>query len=77
VRLRVRELAEARSLTISRFQREANIPMSTARRLWYSTSNGKEHGPLLRLVNLEMLEQVSRYFGVEPGELLESIKARP
>ena len=70
VRLRVRELAEAKGLNISSFQREAQIPMSTARRLWYSTSNGKESGPSLKLVNLEVLEHLSEFFRIEPGKLL-------
>ena len=70
VRLRVRELAEARGLTISSLQREAKIPMSTARRVWYSTSDGSAHGPPLKLVNLELIDQLARFFGVEPGALL-------
>ena len=71
IRLCVRELAEAQGLNISRFQREAKIPMSTARRLWYSTSDGKEKGPPLKLVNLEVIEQLSKFFDVVPGALLE------
>jgi hypothetical protein len=71
IRLRVRELAEAQGLNISRFQQEAKIPMSTARRLGYSTSDGKEKGPPLKLVNLEMIEQLSKFFDMAPGALLE------
>ena len=71
IRLRVRELAEIRGLNISSLQREAQIPMSTARRLWYSTSNGKENGPPIKLVNLETIELLSDFFGVEPGKLLK------
>jgi hypothetical protein len=70
VRLRVRELAEARGLNISSLQREAKIPMSTARRVWYSTSDGSANGPPLQLVNLEVIDQLSRFFRVEPGKLL-------
>ena len=73
VRLRVKELAEARGLNISSLQREAKIPMSTARRVWYSTSDGKEKGPPLKLVNLEAVDRLSRYFQVEPGDLLERV----
>ncbi len=72
VRLRIRELAEARGLNISSFQREAKVPMSTARRVWYSTSDGSEHGPPLKLVNLEVIDQLATFFGVAPGELLAS-----
>ena len=77
VRLRIKELAEARGLNISSLQREAKIPMSTARRLWYSTSDGSEDGPPLKLVNMEVIDQLSRFFGVSPGELLEQIGKRP
>lgn len=73
VRLRVKELAEARGLNISSLQREAKIPMSTARRVWYSTSDGSEKGPPLKLVNLEVVDRLSQYFHVEPGDLLERV----
>ncbi len=71
VRLRVKEIAEARGLNISSLQREAKIPMSTARRVWYSTSDGSEDGPPLKLVNLEVIDQLSRFFNISPGDLLE------
>lgn len=71
VRLRVKDLAEARGLNISSLQREAKIPMSTARRIWYSTSDGSEKGPALKLVNLEVVDQLARFFDVAPGELFE------
>lgn len=70
IRLRVRELAEARGFNISSLQREARIPMSTARRVWYSTSDGSEQGPPLKMVNLDLIDQLSRFFEVFPGELL-------
>ncbi|NJM06768.1 helix-turn-helix transcriptional regulator [Candidatus Gracilibacteria bacterium] len=73
VRLRIRELAEARGLNISSLQREAKIPMSTARRIWYSTSDGSEKGPPLKLVNLEVIDQLARFFDIQPGELFEHI----
>jgi hypothetical protein len=71
VRLRIKEVAEARGLNISSLQREAKIPMSTARRVWYSTSDGSEDGPPLKLVNLEVIDQLSRFFNISPGDLLE------
>lgn len=72
VRLRVRELAEARGLNISSLQREARIPMSTARRVWYSTSDGKSEGPPLKLVNLDIIERLAHFFQVAPGDLLSN-----
>ena len=71
VRLRVRELAEAKKLNISSLQRGAQIPMSTARRLWYSTSDGKENGPPLKSVNLETVELLADFFRIEPGKLFQ------
>lgn len=76
VHLRVKELAEARGLNISSLQREAKIPMSTARRVWYSTSDGSENGPPLKLVNLEVVDQLSRFFGITPGELFERVEQK-
>lgn len=71
VRLRVRELAEARGLNISTFQREANLGMSTARRLWHNTSDGNPKGPPLRRLDYDSLEALCRFFQVTPSELLE------
>ncbi len=74
IRLKIREIAETRGLNISSFQREAKIPMSTARRLWYSTGDGKENGPALKLVNLDIIERIAEFFEVDLGDLLESEK---
>jgi DNA-binding Xre family transcriptional regulator len=71
VRLRVRELAEARRLNISTFQREANLGMSTARRLWHNTSDGNPKGPPLRRLDYDSLELLCRFFNVTPNELIE------
>ena len=71
MRLRVRELAEARGLNISTFQREANLGMSTARRLWHNTSNGNPKGPPLRRLDYDSLELLCRFFGVTPTDLIE------
>ncbi len=73
VRLRVRELAEARGLNISTFQREANLGMSTARRLWHNTSTGNPHGPPLRRLDYDSLEVLCRFFGVTPNEVIEIV----
>jgi DNA-binding Xre family transcriptional regulator len=71
VRLRVRELAEARGLNISTFQREANLGMSTARRLWHNTSTGNPNGPPLRRLDYDSLEALCHFFSVTPSELIE------
>jgi transcriptional regulator with XRE-family HTH domain len=69
IRLRVRELGEAQGLNLSQLQRRVNLSMSTARRVWYSTSDGNAHGPPLKQVSLEVIEQIADYLGVTPGEL--------
>jgi DNA-binding Xre family transcriptional regulator len=71
VRLRVRELAEAQGLNLATFQREAKLGMSTARRLWYNTSDGNANGPPLRRLDYDSLEVLCRFFGVTPNELIE------
>jgi transcriptional regulator with XRE-family HTH domain len=73
LRLRVREVAEEHGLTLGRFQRTLGLSMSTARRVWYSTSNGREQGERLKQVSLEVVEQIADYFGVAPGTLLEKV----
>lgn len=69
IRLRVREIAEAHSFNLSQFQRKVDLSMSTARRVWYSTSDGNPNGPPLKQVSLDVIEQIADYFRVTPGEL--------
>jgi hypothetical protein len=76
VRLRVRELAEARGLNLSTFQREAKLPMSTARRVWFSTSSGSAQGEPLAQISFDVIDTLSRFFGVEPGDLFERVSEK-
>jgi hypothetical protein len=77
-RLRIRELAEARGLNLSQLWGAVNrrttqaepIALNTMRRYWYSTKDGKETGPDLELVNLDILVTIARVLGVSAGELL-------
>ena len=69
VRLRVRELAEIKGMNLAQLQRRVNLSMSTARRVWYSTSGGNAHGPPLKQVSLDVIEQIADFFQVAPGEL--------
>lgn len=71
VRLRVKELAQARGLNLSTFQRQADLGMTTARRLWHNTSDGTPGGPPLRRLDYDSLELLCRFFGVTPNELIE------
>lgn len=74
VRLRVRELAQARGLNLSTFQREAKLPMSTARRVWFSTSTGSPEGEPLQQISFDVIDSLSLFFDVAPGELFERIQ---
>ena len=56
-------------MNLWRFHKAAHLPMGTARRLWYSTSDGKAEGPALRAVNLESLERAAQCLGVSVAEL--------
>lgn len=69
IRLRVRELGEASNLNLAQFQRKVDLSVSTARRVWYSTSDGSAEGPPLKQVSLDVIEQIADYFKVAPGEL--------
>lgn len=73
IRLRVRLLAETRGLNLSTFQREAKLPMTTARRIWFSTSTGSVDGPPLAHISFDVLDHLSQFFGVEPGDLIERV----
>lgn len=73
VRLRVRQLAEDRGLNLSTFQREAKLPMTTARRVWFSTGTGSIEGEPLAQISFEVIDTLSRFFGVPPGDLFERV----
>lgn len=73
IRLRVREIAEAQGLTLNQFQRRLGLSMSTSRRMWYGTSDGREHGDRLKQVSLDVIEKIADYFAVAPGALLEKV----
>ncbi len=71
VKLRIQQLAEERGITLATFQREAKLPPATARRIWYSTSNGSRHGPSLESADFRILEIAAAFLGVSIGELFE------
>jgi DNA-binding Xre family transcriptional regulator len=71
LRLRVREVAEARGWKLGTLQRKSGISMTSARRLWYGTTDGREVGEPLQQVHLPSLEAIARELGVRPLELFE------
>ncbi len=72
VQVTVKELAEARGLNQSTLSRKANVPLSTVRRLWYSTRDGNAMGQPLKHISLEFLDVIAAFFEVEPGKLLRT-----
>lgn len=74
VRLRVQELAKHCGYpTIAAFQRGAYLPMTTVRRVWFSTSDGSPHGPPLKVISFEVLELLAAVLDVEVGALFEQV----
>jgi hypothetical protein len=75
VQLRIKEVAQAQQWNLSRFQRAADLPMSTARRYWHSSKTGlaRDSGTL-QAVGLEELSRIARILNVPVYELLAEDK---
>jgi hypothetical protein len=71
VYLRIRETAERQGICLSHLQREAKLPITTARRYWYSSRSGlaRDAGTLSE-VNLDTLGKIAALLKVCPGDLL-------
>lgn len=76
IKLRVRELAEKQGYNLGTFQRATSLPMTTARRIWHSSSDGSAGGDRLKHIDLDLLEGMADFLGVIPGELLERVEER-
>ena len=70
LRLRVREVAQKKKISMSQLQRQTGLTMSLIRRYWYNTHDGKKDGKPLSFVSFEHLATLARFFEVEPGSLL-------
>lgn len=73
LRLRIKELAEARGETAGSLSRKADINISTIRRMWHNTTSGSPKDARLTSVDLNALEAIARALGVAPGELIEQV----
>jgi hypothetical protein len=72
VRLRIREIAQARGLSLSQFQRAADLPMTTARRYWHGSRTGRaQDAGTLRDVDLERLGMIAILLRVRAGDLIQ------
>jgi hypothetical protein len=45
--------------------------MSSARRIWHSSVDGRKGGELLKYMDLQLLERLADFLEVEPGDLIE------
>lgn len=73
-RIRLRELAENKGLSISRLQIESRLSMGTVRRYWYNTTDGSEHGSRLKMINLDVLDTFARVLNTTPDSLISPDK---
>ncbi len=73
LRLRVRELAEARGYSLATFQRAVRLPPTTCRRIWFNTAKGGPAGEPLKTVWFDLLEHLADFFEVDVCDLLERI----
>jgi len=69
IKLCVRDIARIRGWNLSQLQRRADLGMSTARRMWFGTGDGREQGPPLQYVSLEALDRIARVLEVDPRDL--------
>lgn len=67
VRLRVREVALARQMTLAQLQRTTGLSISTVRRYWYNS---------VRFVGLDALEQLADALDVSVTDLLVTLPSR-
>jgi transcriptional regulator with XRE-family HTH domain len=70
LRLRIREIAESKGLNLSQLARRADVGVTTVRRMWFSTADGKEHGEPLQYISLDALERIAAVLEVDPCSLL-------
>ncbi len=64
VRLRVKEVAKEKGISMGRLQREANVAYNTVKRMFKDP---------YYITTTETLGKLARVLGVQPGELLEEI----
>ncbi len=64
LRLRVKEVAEAKGFNISTLSRKADVGISTVRRLWHEPS---------RNVDFYVLERIAKALEVPATELIEDV----
>ncbi len=64
VRLRVKEVAREKGVSMGRLQREANVAYNTVKRMFRDP---------YYITTTETLGKLARVLGVQPGELIEEV----
>lgn len=64
VRLRVKEVAKEKGVSMGRLQREANVAYNTVKRMFKDP---------YYITTTETLGRLARVLGVQPGELIEEV----
>ncbi len=80
MRLNVQRIGSKLGYNMSSLQNRINqelppdqgVALTTVRRYWYGTSNGKQHGPPLRIIDTEFLARVAAVFDVPFVELFDA-----
>ncbi len=70
IRLRIREAAEAKEIKVTPLSYESKVSLTTMRRYWFGTKNGKIAGERLEAIDLVVLERIANALGVKPLDLL-------
>ena len=65
VKLRLREIAESKNITISDLQRNTGLTMGLVRRYWYNETSS---------IKLEALGALATYLKVKPNDLITEIQ---
>jgi transcriptional regulator with XRE-family HTH domain len=70
VTTRIKEIAEARGMSLSQLQRRADVSMGAMRKYWHNSAEGKAGGKPLAVLDLEVLGKVAGVLEVRVLELL-------
>jgi len=68
--LRIQDVARAKGVTMYRLQKDTGLALTTIRRYWYGTKDGKATGEPLDNAQLATLEKIARALGVDASELI-------
>jgi DNA-binding Xre family transcriptional regulator len=74
IRLKLKELAEARGLNLNQTALRSQISLNVIRRYWYSSSTGRQGGPPLTEVRLDFLERLADLLECDVTDLLQRTK---